>query len=221
MNINDERTASPMAGDPSDRVRTHANPGEGNAHGDMRSSTDDPQWGGLHGGWNAPDDTGAYSRSMPPFAVPAGRSDYTRHESAFFLDYLRNNLPAILIVCIVAAAIGVAAGVYFAAGPDGHAAVSKPAEANPRPVRISESPSPSEKMMLRIEEMRKIAAEDAADTGAVASGPGAGSPLTAVGRTEKASDKGMEAQLPQPATTNQPGRPCTAASMALALCDHQ
>jgi len=65
--------------------------------------------------------------------------------------------------------------------------------------------------------MRKIAAEDAADAGSVA----AGNPLTAVERTEKASDKGMEARLPQPATTNRPGRPCTAASLALALCDHQ
>lgn len=207
MDINDERTASPLTGDAPDWPRTHANPSAGKPPNDMRSGIGDPPWASLRTGRDERRDGGAFSCPMP--------SDGGQ-ESNDVVGYFRNNLSAILIVCIVAAMIGVAIGMHFADKPSDPIVGARPADAYLKQTRINEAPaSPSDTIMLRIEEMRKIAAEDAVEVVpgvALPSGP-----APAVKRTEPAAD----AKQPQPATGSRSSLPCSAASMALALCDHQ
>jgi len=207
MNINDERTASPMAGDASEWLRTQANPSAGKAPGDMRTGIGEPPWAHLRASRDELQNGATRLHSMP---------SGSEAEPNDVITYFRNNLPAILIVCIVAAFIGVAIGMHFADPPSDHGTEARPADTYLKHNRMSEAPVlPSDTMMLRIEEMRKIAAEDAVDTGTSLTAPAAAAP--AVKRAESAA----AAKPPQPQTGNSSSLPCNAASVALALCDHQ
>lgn len=183
----------------------------------MRGGIGDPRWESLHTVRDAQGDSGTrpFSFFMPPDAAQARRRTDAGRESVFVSSYFRNNLAAILIICLLAAAIGVAAGFHFAAEPYGQAAASgtRPADTHLRQSQMNESPaSPSETIMRRIEEMRKIAAEDDVDAASSVAHP--------VPAAERA-ERGTDARQAQPAAGSHPGRPCTAASMALALCDHR
>lgn len=229
MNIDDERTASPMAGDAPERRRLHANPSADKEPKDARNGIGDP---GI----------GSFARlPLPP--LPTLPLDADR-ESASISSYFRYNLPAILIVCIIAAAIGVAIGSHFAAEPAGLISESRPYDAYLQD-RMDESPAmPSDTLIQRIEEMRRIAAEDGmGDVAGIAATAGtegtagtaeteiiqgtapslSASPSTFTAPVAKRPEQGMEqgAAARQPATGIRSGDPCTAASMALALCDHR
>lgn len=196
-----------MAGDASEWPPTQANPSAGRAPGDMRSGIGEPPWANLRTSRDQLKDGGTRLHSL---------SSDIEAEPTDVVSYFRNNLPAILIVCIVAAFIGVAIGMHFADQPSDHGTEARPAETYLKQNRISEAPaSPSDTMMLRIEEMRKIAAEDAMDTETGVAVPATTAP--AVKQTEAA----VEVKPPQPETGNPSSTPCSAASMALALCDHQ
>lgn len=210
MNLNDERTASHLTGDAPEWPRTQANPSAAKAPNDMRSGIGDPPWANLRAGRDELQDSGAHSAySYPmPFGTGAASDDV--------VGYFKNNLSAILAVCIVAALIGVAIGMHFADMPSDSGPAVRPAEAYLRQPRQTEAPaSPSDTIMLRIEEMRKIAAEDAVDNGPGVAVPAGTAP--AARRTEAAVD----AKPPQAETGSRASLPCSAASMALALCDHR
>lgn len=210
-----------MAGDASERRRVHANPSAGKAPKEARDGIGDP---GI----------GAFAKfPLPPLPAHADR------ESASISSYFRYNLPAILIVCIIAAAIGVAIGSHFAAEPAGRISESRSYDAYLRQDRMEESPAmPSDTIVKRIEEMRRIAAEDgmgdvadvAATTGTAETDrvPGTAPSASALPSTSNASvakqpEQGMEkgAAARQPVTVSRSDGPCSAASMALALCDHK
>lgn len=210
-----------MAGDAPERRRMRANPSADKAPKDARDGIGDP---GI----------GAFARfPLPPLPSHADR------ESVSISSYFRYNLPAILIVCIIAAAIGIAIGSHFAAEPAGRVSESRSYDAYLRQDRMEESPAmPSDTIVKRIEEMRRIAAEDgmgdvadvAATAGTAEAGviPGAAPtapvpPSNSAASVAKRPVQGMEqgAAARQPATGNLSGGPCTAASMALALCDHR
>lgn len=223
MNFDDERTASPMAGDSSERLRTHANPSTGETSNDVRGATGAPSWAKPLPDHDAQGDSGFRSFSMPPPPPDGDR------ESVSISNYFRHNLPAILIVCIIAAAIGIAIGSHFAAEPAGQVFESSPADGVLKKDRIAESPAtPSDTIMQRIEEMRRIAAEDTVDdvsgiAGATgtASAAAAAPAASVTKRPERGPDQAAGARQPQSATGSRSSGPCTAASMALALCDHQ
>lgn len=222
MNIDDERMASPMAGDASDRLRMHANPSAGTSPNDTRSGIGDPPWASPPTGRDA----GIGTRSFP---LPPPSSPYGARESASISSYFRQNLPAILIVCIIAAAIGIAVGSHFAAEPVEQVMESKPVNAHLRQdPAAGTAATPSDMIMQRIQEMRRIAAEDGVDEvgGTAVAGSVAASAPAASGAKgpEPGAEQGAGARQAQPAAVHRSDRssgPCTAASMALALCDHQ
>ncbi|RJF92003.1 hypothetical protein [Noviherbaspirillum saxi] len=129
--------------------------------------------------------------------------------------FLRKHLFVILSICAAASVVGAAMGFYFAWSllPLPMQAGSTEAE-HDRPATAR--PSPSDTIAIRIAEMRRIASEDSetpADQEQLTT-PGNSSALTPLQNNGSPQDASALRMPAIPA----PDRPCTAASMALALC---
>ncbi|WP_156397030.1 hypothetical protein [Noviherbaspirillum sp. Root189] len=118
-------------------------------------------------------------------------------------------------ICIAAAAFGASAGFYIVWYSPSSTSQGSSLPSRDNPV-VQQEPSASEKMALKIAEMRRIASEESESPGSSVDDTKTSSSFTHPGIPMTHSNDGSTDAVTAPGTS--PARRCSAASMALALC---
>lgn len=156
--------------------------------------------------------------STIPFAADGAKAASTATRPA--PDILRNALPGYLFIavciCIAAAAFGAFVGYYIVSSSSPSPMFQTPSPLGRINPASQDEPSASEKMALKITEMRKIASEESEGTDTSMEDTKTMSSSTLPGTALAHSKDGGASALAVPATS--PAQHCSAASLALALC---
>ena len=119
-------------------------------------------------------------------------------------------------ICIAAAAFGASVGYYIVS----FSSPSSPSQTSSLPGTqnsvVQQEPSASEKMALKIAEMRRIASEELESAENLVEDTKTSPSFTHPATSMTRSDDGTTGVVTAPGTS--PARPCSAASTALALC---